>query len=695
MEYAAYLQNRLGRPSLKYKSPMNVCFGTTPELSDLFEFGTKCWVHTATPLTNHFQPKAVTGLVIGISQESNAYRVLVNNKVIVARNVTFSHNPDVSNSLESNEPPLVAPTTNDSPLREETTIPNIDETTPEPTEDLLPIRPSKALSNTKLTNLFRPSGRALLANETHDFDNLPSLPPPAITIPKGQLGIRKANQSELNLYWARARHEEMTKQFNLGVFELVSPPSDANILRGHFIHTAKTDSNGCITKLKARLVADGCGQLYGVDYLETYAATPSPDIIRLLLTYAAHKNLEVHQVDVDSAYLHAPIDQPVYMYVPEGVEINRNKGEVLMLKRALYGLKQAGRQWALHLKSLLERFGWIQNELEPCLFYKPNLDQYLLIYVDDIVIMGPSVETITKDKQDIGSVLPIKDLGEIHDYLGMSVTRNRVNKTFKLRQIGTVDDIIQRATATFRKRSVPRSPYEPVVRKDTPLNAKQHEWYRSIVGLISHLARFTRPDVSNAVNKLAVKLHAPVEEDADYVHQLIGYLQGTRDMFLELRGQDINQIKVYSDSDWAGDRTDRKSTSGFICYYGSSPITWSSKKQKCTAPSTMAAEYISLSDASKEAILLKNRAEQLSRVEVPVTMLVDNMAAQAVANGNPGHATKGAKHLDLRYHIVREMVQDGKLTVTRVDTHDNIADIFTKPLPKDAFVKHRNALPVG
>lgn len=283
---------------------------------------------------------------------------MINDKIVIARNVVFSQNSPtpITDSQSSSTPiaesePLVAATlpiervhpstpeavTAPTPIdsNEAVLVDQELHTTPETPEVArrVPLeRTSKTIAASGIRSLFNDKGRALTTTTLDD------LPPEDIIVPRGQIGFGLSNKGPLKPYWEAARQDEINKQIRLGVFEVCKPPEGANIIRGHFIHSGKFDSFGKLKKMKARLVADGCG-LHGVDYEYTYAPTPSPEIMRMLFTIAANRDFEVHQVDVDSAYLHAPLDTDVYMYVPKGVQIDHDRGDVLHLKRALYGLK--------------------------------------------------------------------------------------------------------------------------------------------------------------------------------------------------------------------------------------------------------------------------------------------------------------------------------------------------------------------
>ena len=373
-----------------------------------------------------------------------------------------------------------------------------------PEAPLINARPSREAAreaNAEIRGLFRSSGRALAASE----EALPD-----VKIGTGKITYNQTLRGPLAPFWEKARAKELNRLKDMGVFRVVKRPPGANIIRGHLIHTPKLDSRGRLVKCRSRCVADGGGQLEGVDYFDTSSPTPSPEVERLLLTYAANKDLEIDLVDADCAYLHAELDIPVYMHVPKGLDIPHESDEVLLIERALYGLKQAGRQWYHHLKDCLAKSKWVQNPIEPCL-YKRGKDEYLLVYVDDILILTPSKEASKQIKSDLTQYFPIKDLGEIREYLGIEVVRDRKTKTIRMRQLGSIEAAVGKARHPVYRKWTPASSTQPCVKRSDPATVAEHEWYRSVVGQLSHISRMTRPDIALSVNLLCRAMASPTQ----------------------------------------------------------------------------------------------------------------------------------------------------------------------------------------
>lgn len=311
--------------------------------------------------------------------------------------------------------------------------------------------------------------------------------------------------------------------------------------------------------------------------------------------------------------------------------------------------------------------------------------------VDDLLMVTPTLASMKRRKEDLSNVLKIKDLEEINEYIGIHVKRNKKDKSFVMKQTGLIQESID-LMLPEKSNNIPIHPFTDMYFTSEILNPIKHNLYRTVLGLLLYLARVTRPDISIGVNLLGRQASAPTLGNLETMKKLTGYLMSTKDLALKISGEDNDKISGMADADWAGDVKDRKSTSGYICFMGKTPISWSATKQKSVAGSTMAAEYMSLSDASKELMYLVNLASTITEVCVPAQMFCDNTAAQTIAEGKSGPVTKGAKHIDIRYHLIRELVASGKVEVRRIASELNTADIFTKPLPVDSFGRHLDSL---
>ena len=709
-DYACYTQNRLGRRGYAYDSPYYRVFGQIPDYGNLHPFGISCYMQHTELNTHKLSARSDRAIFVGYCNNTNAYKIFYNNNVRIEQSVHFLSPTQTPESVPviqlpiSTDQNLVRPVpvfrTNDPvdpiPHLPSTSVPTSTTSIPvEPIHDLTTrhsTRPSLQLTIEKIRASVGPKRRASNGNQALVVTKVPkdieSIP--AEHFPQDPIGYKPSLKGPLASFWAEERQKEITNWINLRVAEVSDLPEGHSAIPGHWIHTVKKDAQGKFVRLKARCVADGNHQIFGHNYSETYAATPAPEVARLLLTIAASKEWEVHQMDVDCAYLNAELTEPVYMRIPPGVNINHKPGQVFKLLRALYGLKQAGREWAIHLKGILHSIGWKQSPREPCLYSKGN-GEFILVYVDDLMIVAPDVSKIQLIKDDIGKLLKVKDLGEIHDYLGIEVIRNRPKKTFYLRQVGLIDDIVHIMSPEKIKTTPMSSEYDSTVESPV-LDSNNHNKYRSVLGKLLYLSRITRPDLSISTNLLGRNVACPTVENLKAMNRAAGYLLGSRDLYLALDGTGELFLTGMSDADWAGDTVDRKSTSGYICYLGKAPIMWSSTKQKCVAGSTMHAEYVALSDAAREMVYLMNLASSITQIRGPALLLCDNTAAETIAKGQSGNVTKGAKHIDIRYHIIKELIESGTIQVDRIGTNENISDDFTKPLGADKFIPYMNDL---
>lgn len=719
-DYACYTQNRLGRRGYQYESPIFRIFGETTDFSQLQPFGIDCYMQHTENGTHKMSARSDKAIFLGYCLNTNAFRVFFNNSVRIEQSVHFTlpipsapsaaddspqvnsqTNPPISSiPIYGPNPVITIPASNvpadpDLPITSaspDSPVLPVTDVSPDTSSTTLPIRHSSRPSLHNALNRLRASAgskrrgnQVLVTSSVTDINAIPD-----DQFPQEPIGYKPSLKGPLATFWAAERQKEIDNWIKLNVAEISDLPPDHQAIPGHWIHTVKRDAQGNLVRLKARCVADGNHQIYGHNYSETYAATPAPEIARILLTVAASKDWEVHQMDVDCAYLNAELSQPVYMRIPPGINVDHKPGQVFKLLRALYGLKQAGREWAIHLKGVLETIGWKQSPREPCLYSK-GPGEFILVYVDDLMIIAPHNHDIITIKRDIATKLEVKDLGEIHDYLGIEVIRNRDKKTFYLRQAGLIDDIV-RIMSPDKVRMTPMSTEFDPSTTSQPLNETQHNKYRSVLGKLLYLGRISRPDLSISTNLLGRQVAHPTEDNLKAMIRVAGYLLGSRHLYLALDGSGEIFLTGMSDADWAGDTTDRKSTSGYICYLGKAPIAWSATKQKCVAGSTMHAEYVALSDAAREMAYILNLASSITQIRGPALLYCDNTAAQTIAEGQSGNVTKGAKHIDIRYHIIKELIDSGKIKVQRVPTESNVSDTFTKPLDIEKFTKFRRGL---
>ena len=330
------------------------------------------------------------------------------------------------------------------------------------------------------------------------------------------------------------------------------------------------------TRYKARIVAKGFEQCYGVNYWDTFAPTPRLTTLRMLIALAAHFKWEIHQLDISTAFLNANLDAEVYMQVPEGMEDiikkflaskgltpeNCNNQVALRLLKSIYGLKQSPHEWNKDIDTKLKGLGFRCCEADPNL-YIPTFENgcFLLLYVDDILLLGPS-DGISNVKRMIMPLYKMKDLGPAIYYLGIDIQR-LPNGRIKLSQTRYIERIIERfgmmdchGTKTPMKKDLQDS-------NENLLSPEDIKEYQSVVGALNWASVVTRPDISYAVSRLSRFLTAPAMIHKEAAKHCLRYLAGTKNLGLIYGTEKSADIQLfgYTDSNFAADTSNRRSTS--------------------------------------------------------------------------------------------------------------------------------------
>lgn len=436
----------------------------------------------------------------------------------------------------------------------------------------------------------------------------------------------------------------MKKEFEAlmrnGTWSLVPRPEEKKILTNRWVFKTKRNSEGKIEKYKARLVARGHTQEAGVDYEEIFAPVARYEIIRTLLAAAVEEEMHVHQMDVVSAYVQGNLNDEVFMEQPEAF-MEKGDRRVCKLHKPLYGLKQSGREWYKRLDEFVTRQGGCRNEADPCVyvFGKNEKRVIMIIYVDDLILASKDLKELNTVKKKLKSKFEIVDLGEITDILGIHVERDGKIGSMKLSQEKYIDDLLKKFNMNSAKTvSTPIESNTKITKDMGPENDEEKKRmknrpYREIIGGLIYLATATRPDIAHAANTLSRFCSDPGEKHWHLAKRVMRYLKGTKtyDIKYERSKQKLNG---YTDSDWAGDTEDRRSQSGSVIILAGGAISWKSKKQSTVSLSTMEAEYIALSEVSKEIVYLKrllNHMQFYKLVENPVRIFCDNQSAIELA----------------------------------------------------------------
>ncbi|XP_066396527.1 uncharacterized protein [Miscanthus floridulus] len=303
--------------------------------------------------------------------------------------------------------------------------------------------------------------------------------------------------------WKLAMDAEYNALINNKTWHLVPPKRGINVIDCKWVYKVKRKSDGSLDRYKARLVAKGFRQRYGIDYEDTFSPVVKPATIRTILSIAVSRGWSLRQLDVQNAFLHGYLEEDVYMKQPPGYEEKSKNGYICKLDKALYGLKQAPRAWYSRLSNKLCQLGFKASKADTSLFYchKGSVTIYILIYVDDIIVASSTQEATACLLQDLRKEFALKDLGDLHFFLGIEV--KKINNGILLTQGKYAKDVLQHANMMECKPvSSPLSTSKKLsAHEGDPLGPKDAMAYRSIVGGLQYLT-LTRPDISFAVNKM-------------------------------------------------------------------------------------------------------------------------------------------------------------------------------------------------
>ncbi|XP_031092189.1 uncharacterized protein LOC115996890 [Ipomoea triloba] len=412
----------------------------------------------------------------------------------------------------------------------------------------------------------------------------------------------------------------------------------------------------------------------------------------MLFSLAVSNSWTLRQLDVHNAFLNGNLAETVYMKQPPGYEDPLHPDHVCHLQRSLYGLKQAPRAWFKRLHDFLVSTGFSSSKTDVSLFYYTLKSSriFLLVYVDDIIMLGNDASLINDLLLRLSSVFKIRDLGTPSFFLGIETLTDGTG--ILLSQKRYMADILHRAgMSDCKPLATPASVTQPATPSLKPYENPTQ--YRRIVGALQYLT-ITRPDLSYAVNRLCQFMHSPTDNHWALLKRVLRYVKGSLEYGLRIVASPSTEIQAYSDSDWAGCPIDRKSTSGYAVFLGSNLVSWVSRKQRTVARSSTEAEYKGLADVSAEVTWIVSLLVELGlHSGKPATLWCDNLGATYLAANPVFHAR--TKHVEIDYHFVRDKVATGDLIVNFVSTRDQVADIFTKPLPAHRFQFLRDKLNVA
>lgn len=678
---ATYILNRSPTVCLKDVTPAEMFYKKKPNLKNIKVFGSLVYDHIPKEKQNSkFDTKANIRIMIGY--QTNGYRLWdpIKKKAFSGRNVIFDEAKNINDMqmidtyLDLNDTEnvkiLIKEKTDEESLTEEMENETDNEVSEEKVENEGNRKSHRVRKTPSYFNDYITENEIehMALNASAFVENVPE-------------SLEKAKSMPDYKNWKNAVKEEINALNLNKTWTLVEKPKDARVIDCKWVFRTKRNDLGEIVKYKARLVAKGFMQREGFDFEETYAPVARLVTVRTLLAVANFKNLEIQQMDVKSAFLHGKINEDIYMNIPEGFV---NDGRVCKLNKALYGLKQAPYCWNKRFDEFVRSERFTKSNNDPCLYIRinENITTYLLLYVDDILIVSSNMQEIEKIKSILNKEFHMQDIGDLKAFLGINVRRTKDG--IYLSQRDYIINLLNRFNMTECK-SI-KTPMES--RKFNINGTNEHNDKRPIrelIGCLMYLMLATRPDLSMSINLCSRYQGNPTEELWKSLKRILRYLQGT--MNLELfYPKNSEKLIGFVDADWAGDEEDRKSTTGYLFKVFGCTVTWSTKKQSTVATSSTEAEYVALAESVKEGIWLSKLLNDLGFTQSQFVMFEDN---QSCIKLTKRWDHKRLKHIDVKYNFIKDLVIEKMVLVEYVRSNEQIADILTKNLPGDLFIKHR------
>ncbi|GKC44697.1 putative RNA-directed DNA polymerase [Tanacetum coccineum] len=719
---ACYVLNRVLVTKPQMKTPYEILMGRSPNISFMRPFGCSLTILNTLDQLGKFDGKSDEGYLLGYSTSSKGFRVYnrVTRKVQECLHVDFLENqenqkgkgPDWMFDLD-----LLTPSMNYIPVRKENYAVSGDKVST--LDDVLddqqfivhtaqPMHPEErtAAKEVPLSSeeqaLHIPSSKSNIGKSTACSSNKKKAQRKyfsdqhqallSFNIPQNrtkhqdhkqlvclfllsQEEPKKVSQALADESWIEAMQEELL-QFKLQeVWVLCDLPEGKRVIGTKWVFRNKRDERGTIIKNKARLVAQGYRQEEGVDYDEVFAPVARIEAIRLFLAFASFMGFTVYQMDVKSAFLYGNITEEVYVKQPPGFEDPAHPNKVYRVVKALYGLHQAPRAWYERLSTFLLKHGYRRGAIDKTLFIKKDRRDIMLVqvYVDDI-IFGSTKSSMVKDFEDLmQKEFKMSSMGELTFFLGLQVKQS--NGGIFLSQDKYVKDILNKFDfRTIKPASTPIEAHKSLGKDEEGEDVDVH-LYRSMIGCLMYLTA-SRPDIMFAVCLCARFQVTPKVSHLHAVKRIFRYLKHQPNLGLWYPKDSPFHLEAFSDSDYAGDNHDRRSTSGGCQYLGRRLVSWQCKKQTIVAISSTEAEYVAAASCCAQVLWMQNQLLDYGFNFMNTEIHIDNESTICIVK-NPVFHSK-TKHIQIRHHFIRDCYEQRLINVVKVHTDDNVADLLTK-----------------
>jgi len=692
VQHATYILNRLSSKSDTHqRSGFERVHNKKPDLSNIRTFGEICYRKIPDKTKKlHYRGHKCKFLCIDEQRKDAAYVYdLTDQKVVAAHGISTESFPDILS---------------------ESPVPGDDGDRTTHKNDVEHSTPTEKVP--KSSTRTRKSPQRLIAEMN------------AVTLHEAYMVFRQAIKEPVSIRevwfcvdrdrWIIAMRKEIQTLTDNGTWIRVRRPKGKNIISCKWVFKMKKKADGSVEVYKARLVARGFKQILNEDYFKTYSPVAGKTTLRIFVVIALKFNLLMEQYDVPAAYVKASLQgEEIYIDLPEGFAgkdgdignvttaadqegTGNDPREVLRLEKGLYGLKQSGLYWNKEVHGKLCELGLKSLLSDKCLYILSEGSNIIivLLYVDDILIASNWKEKKTQIVEELKRVYQIKELGKVDKFLGMNIDQQGDGKAF-IGQENFVDEIIKKFNLQgLKERGIPLDKNERFeISEATPTKMP----YRSLLGGLLYLSTCTRPDIAFAVNQAAKFNENPTEEHWEKLLKIVAYVKSTKSHGLwyntKTSGDQVVQLSVYTDADWANCKDTRKSITGIMISLWGCPVMWKSTKQSIVATSTCLAEIVAACSGLTEADKIKELLGEMKFLpnSRPILYVDNKPAINLIENDKPPQTMK---HLSIKYHSVREKIQDRSYKVEYCQTEHMLADIFTKALDKNRFTTLRKKLKV-
>lgn len=670
---AVFTLNVTGTSGDPTRTPAEVWCGKSADLSELHPFGCPVYVHTQQ--RKKLDPKARRCVFVGYGIDKKGYRCYdpATGVVLTARDCAFFEEVRIHIGNGENQaaaPGGVVVKNQRTPQDSGVAIENREMMRAEKTKNFCDVIPD---------NIIIPrlrSGWRAKESSDEEYEDADEDAVVMVAVGDEPQNFRQAMNGQERDEWKLAMTEEFDSLIKNKTWDVVDY-NGQKLVDNRWVFKRKLDGDGQVSRYKARLVARGFSQIQGVDYNETFSPVIKYQSVRMIFAVAAIMRAKMTFFDVKTAFLNGELAEKVYMRQPDG--FNDGTDRVCLLRRSLYGLKQASRCWNQKFVKVIKKFGLVKSQYDPCVFVRSNGKMLILgIYVDDGM-------AVAEDQEELNQLI-----NHLKKHFEITITEGQ----FLGMKVVLKDNDIVISQKAYAGRVVDRFQMQDSHPVSTPIDINRTNVcssssshvafpYQEAVGCLNYLAVVSRPDIAYAVSVAGRNLQNPGPADVKAVKRILRYVKGTSGYSLRYGG--AMKMFGYCDADYAGCIETGRSTSGSIFLVGSGAVSWISRRQKTTAQSTAEAEYMSAAEAAKEMVWLRGLLEEMiGTIERP-TMWVDNQSAIKIIN-NPT-ITQHSKHIRVRYHYIREVVEEGIFKTEYINTKEQLADVLTKPLSRQGQEK--------